>query len=179
MLKKICLAATAIIMILSLAFVWQTGRDLLSPADLRFVITAWPASRLVYAVKAKGLFKKYGVEVSIIDANANYEIAMDMLRRHAVDGGTFVLAEPLRLTAEGVPVKVVSNIDYSSGADGIVAVADIKSLSDLRGRRVAVPERGVSNLLLREAMRRASLAESDIVLQPQSPLLSADYRPSP
>src|SRR3989338_4556227 len=170
MLKKICLIATAIILALPLFFLRQTIQSRRQPVDLRFVITSWPSSRLIYAAESKGFFKKHGIKVKIIDAGDDYDNAVEILRQGAADGGTFVLSEPLRLSSEGVPVKVVADLDYSAGADGIVAVADIRSLADLKGRRVAVPVQGFSSLLFEEALRRVSLTEADVVIVPQEPL---------
>ncbi|KKU47224.1 MAG: Aliphatic sulfonates family ABC transporter, periplasmic ligand-binding protein [Parcubacteria group bacterium GW2011_GWA2_46_9] len=170
MLKRINIAAVAVIVILTLVFGWQVLYRRLEPVDLNFVVTSWPASRLIYAVESRGLFKKYGLKVKIIDVGGNYERAVEALRQGEADGGSFVLSEPLRLTAEGLPIKVVASIDYSSGADGIVAVPDIQSLQDLRGRRVAVPVQGFGHLLFQEALRRAALSEDDVIIVPQEPL---------
>lgn len=170
MFKKICLISTAIILAMPLFFLWQTIQNQRQPVDLRFVVTSWPASRLIYAAESKGFFKKHGLRVKIIDAGNNYDNALEILRQGAADGGAFVLSEPLRLSSEGVPVKVVADIDYSSGADGIVVVADISSLADLKGRRVAVPMQGFSSLLFEEALNRVGLTEADVVIVPQEPL---------
>lgn len=170
MFRKICFIATAIILALPLFFLWQTIQSRRQPVDLRFVVTSWPASRLVYAAEAKGFFKKHGLKVKIIDVGDNYDYAQELLRQGAADGGAFVLSEPLRLSSEGVPVKVVVDIDYSAGADGIVAAGDIRSLADLKGRRVAVPVQGFSSLLFEEALSRVGLVEADVVVVPQEPL---------
>lgn len=173
MLKLVNIAAIAVITILTLWFAGMALYERLQPADLTFAVTSWPAARLIYAAESKGFFKKNGIKVDIIDAGDNYVQAYEALRRSEINGGIFALSEPLLLSAEGVPVKVVATIDYSAGADGIVAVSDILSVSDLKGRRVAVPVQGFSLLLLQEALKQAGLAENDVVIVPQEPLGAA------
>ena len=169
MLKQINIAAVGIIVLLFLWFSWQTAAER-RPADLRFVVNSWPSSRLIYAAENKGFFKKYGLKVKIIDVGDDNEMAVDILRRDQAEGGSFPLSEPLRLTSEGTAVAAVASMDYSAGADGIVADTDIQSLTDLKGRRVAVPAQGFGLLLFQEALRRSSLSESDVIIVTQNPL---------
>jgi NitT/TauT family transport system substrate-binding protein len=170
MLKRFGLGSTIIILSLPIFFLGETLRDRQKPVDVRFVISSRPTSYLLQAVHAKGIFKKHGLQVDIIDTGSNYEQAVDNVRQGMADGGIFSLSEPLLLTAEGVPMKVVASIDYSAGADGIVATSDIRSLADLRGRRVAVQKQGLSRFLLQEALRRAALSEADLDIVSEEPL---------
>jgi len=53
-------------------------------------------------------------------------------------------------------------IDDSNGGDGIVALKDIKSIADLKGRKVAVNEGSVSEFYLNVLLGKAGLKESDL-----------------
>ena len=58
--------------------------------------------------------------------------------------------------------QYVVAIDDSNGGDGIVAVKDIKSIADLKGRKVAVNEGSVSEFYLNVLLGKAGLKESDL-----------------
>lgn len=54
--------------------------------------------------------------------------------------------------------------DYSNGNDMIVAKPGIKSLKDLKGKKVAVEEGLVEHLLLLNGLKKAGMKESDVTL---------------
>src|SRR5205807_10647315 len=58
--------------------------------------------------------------------------------------------------------KYVAAIDDSNGGDGIVATRDIKSIKDLKGRKVAVNEGSVSQFYLNVLLAKAGLKETDL-----------------
>src|SRR5207249_1556452 len=58
--------------------------------------------------------------------------------------------------------KYVAAIDDSNGGDGIVATKDIKSIKDLKGKKVAVNEGSVSQFYLNVLLAKAGLKESDL-----------------
>jgi NitT/TauT family transport system substrate-binding protein len=53
-------------------------------------------------------------------------------------------------------------IDDSNGGDGIVAIKDIKTIADLKGKKVAVNEGSVSEFYLNVLLAKAGLKESDL-----------------
>ena len=53
-------------------------------------------------------------------------------------------------------------IDYSNGADGIVARRGITSLLELKGKRVAAEVGGISHFILLAALDQAGLQETDV-----------------
>ncbi|PTL82310.1 ABC transporter substrate-binding protein [Vitiosangium sp. GDMCC 1.1324] len=73
---------------------------------------------------------------------------------------TFDIA--LQLQQQGLEPRVVLIIDYSQGADAIVARPGLRRLEDLRGKRVAVEDLVVSIYVLGRALEQAGLQPSDI-----------------
>ena len=78
------------------------------------------------------------------------------------DGGTLTLVEAVMLKDRGHDIEVLFPFDYSSGADGLVAQQDIKSISDLRGKRVGAELETVSHYFLLEALESAGLGADDV-----------------
>jgi NitT/TauT family transport system substrate-binding protein len=62
----------------------------------------------------------------------------------------------------GKELQYVLALDDSAGGDGILARKEIKSVRDLRGKRVAVQEGSVSQFFLNVVLREAGLSEKDV-----------------
>ena len=64
--------------------------------------------------------------------------------------------------ANGQKFKVVMPVDFSNGADAIVAENSIKTIADLKGKKVAYPFSSIDNLLVVFALNKVGLKETDI-----------------
>jgi NitT/TauT family transport system substrate-binding protein len=62
------------------------------------------------------------------------------------------------------PFKVFYVNDLSHGADGIVANSSIRSVADLKGKKVAVTVGSVNHYLLNYALSKNGMMETDIIL---------------
>jgi len=71
--------------------------------------------------------------------------------------------------AQGVPAKMVLTVDESSGADGIVALATIKTLKDLKGKRIAVQPGFVNHFFLLYLLDKEGLTADDITVEAMEP----------
>ncbi len=60
------------------------------------------------------------------------------------------------------PFRSVLGLDDSKGGDGIVAIDTIKSIKDLRGKRVAFNKGSVSHFFLSVLLRKNGMTEKDI-----------------
>jgi NitT/TauT family transport system substrate-binding protein len=121
--------------------------------------STWVGDGPLYIARDKGIFKKNGVDVDLIvteDPKFPTLIA-DKIQMIAgtVDAALLYLKEP-------TDFQYVVAIDDSNGGDGIVAVNDIKSIADLKGKKVAVNELTVSEFYLNVLLDKAGLKESDL-----------------
>lgn len=89
---------------------------------------------------------------------------MRALRNGNVDVAATTLDEALLLASQGEDLVVLMALDFSSGADVVLARPPIASLKDLRGQRVGVENTGLGALMLSAALEVAGLAVSDIKL---------------
>ncbi|MBI1929809.1 ABC transporter substrate-binding protein [Candidatus Poribacteria bacterium] len=128
---------------------------------VRLNIVTWPGYGPIYLAKEKGFFKEEGVEVDC-------QIQENTQARHAalvsgqIDLVGITLESVILANAEGIPMQVIGITDISDGGDGIVAKADISSIKDLKGKRVAFPEGQPSHLFLLYHLDKAGLTPSDI-----------------
>jgi NitT/TauT family transport system substrate-binding protein len=123
--------------------------------------STWVGYGPLYIARDKGIFKKNGVDVELIvmeDPKERFPtLIADRIQMIAstVDTALLYLKKP-------TDFHYVVAIDDSDGGDGIVAVQDIKTVADLKGRRVAVNEGSVSEFYLNVLLAKAGLKESDL-----------------
>ena len=123
--------------------------------------STWVGYGPLYIARDKGIFKKNGVDVDLIvleDPKERFPALMaDQIQMIAstVDTALLYLKRPNDF-------QYVVAIDDSNGGDGIVAIKDIKSVVDLKGRQVAVSEGSVSEFYLNVLLEKAGLKESDL-----------------
>jgi NitT/TauT family transport system substrate-binding protein len=79
-----------------------------------------------------------------------------------MDGAALVLTDATRLAAEK-PLQIVWGFDTSAGGDGVVATASIKSLADLKGKRVGYLPGSFGHLFVAKMLESAGLTEADII----------------
>jgi NitT/TauT family transport system substrate-binding protein len=143
---------------------WEAGRFTpgVTPEVVRINIVTWPGYGPIYLGKAKGFFKEEGIEVDC-------RIQENTQARHAalvageIDLIGITLESVVLSNAEGIPMQVVGVTDISNGGDGIITKPEIKSIADLKGKRVAFPEGQPSHLFLLYELDKAGLAASDVV----------------
>jgi NitT/TauT family transport system substrate-binding protein len=129
--------------------------------EVRIGTSAWIGYAPFYVAADKDLFAKYGVKVTLQDFDDPAQIPAALESRGIV-GAMYTYDQVITLAANGHAYKVVMPIDYSNGADAILAPASIKSLSDLKGKTVAYPFSTCDNLLVVYALKTVGLTEQDI-----------------
>ncbi|HEY8946510.1 MAG TPA: aliphatic sulfonate ABC transporter substrate-binding protein, partial [Polyangiaceae bacterium] len=101
-------------------------------------------------------WQEYGGGIQIVDA----------LRRGELDLGVVGDCPAVCAQAEGVPIVYVAAEPPTPRGAAVIASADspLRSVKDLRGRRVAVNRAAQAHLLLMLALEEAGLGEEDIEL---------------
>lgn len=123
--------------------------------------STWVGYGPLYIAQAKRFFKQRGVDVDLVvmeDPKERFPTLMaDRIQMIAstVDTALLYLKRP-------TDFQYVVAIDDSNGGDGIVALKDIKSIADLKGRKVAVNDGSVSEFYLNVLLGKAGLKESDL-----------------
>jgi len=128
---------------------------------LKVAHSTWVGYGPFYIAKEKGYFKDEGVDVELVlmeDPKLRFAALLagriDMLAT-TVDTMVLYLKEPDSL-------QFISALDDSNGGDGIVANKDIKSVADLKGKKVAFNEGSTSHFYLSVLLKKAGLTEKDI-----------------
>ncbi|HTV80187.1 MAG TPA: ABC transporter substrate-binding protein [Steroidobacteraceae bacterium] len=124
-------------------------------------VVNWIGYGPLYCAAANGYYRKYGWDVKLVTFSDN------SLMTGALEGGelgasTLTYDQVIMAVSKGWKLKVVMPIDYSAGGDAILATTAIRSVRDLKGRKVAFQPLSPSDFLLGYALAQAGLSQNDI-----------------
>ncbi len=100
-------------------------------------------------------------DIRVAEFASNTE-SLRAFRNDNVEVAALTLDEALLLRADGHAIRIILMMDYSYGADTIVAQPDIDSLADLKGRRVGVENSAATAYLLARGLEHAGLDTGDV-----------------
>lgn len=150
---------TRILLLMTLAL-FAFGSVTAHAKTLKVGYSDWPGWVAWDVGIQKGWFTEAGVDVEFVWFE--YVPSMDAFAAGKVDAVTMTNGDALVMGSQGAPsVGIVMN-DYSNGNDMVVAKPGIKSVKQLKGKKVGVEVGFVSHLLLLNALQSAGLTESDI-----------------
>jgi NitT/TauT family transport system substrate-binding protein len=163
---KLRFVAVAIALIVTAALALASHGCSTKPRPVvKINIVTWPGYGPIYLAKAKGFFDQEGIDVDC-------QIQENTQARHAalvggqIDLVGITLESVVLANSQGVPMQVVGVTDISNGGDGIVAKNDIKSIAELKGKRVSFPEGQPSHLFLLYHLDKVGLGPGDIIPVP-------------
>ena len=134
-------------------------------APVRIGYSAWPGWIPLKVAEDKGLFSKAGVAVSLQWFDG-YLDSINALNAGQLDCNSQTLGDTISSVAGGAELQVVLTNDYSTGNDQIIAAPGIRSVADLKGRKVAAEEGTVDHYLLLLGLKKARISEKDITFVP-------------
>src|SRR3954464_5289873 len=114
------------------------------------------------AALAEGYYKEAGLDVTIVQGNASGNTAQLVANGRAQLAYADAVAVS-QLIAKGAPMKIVATV-YQSNPNAVMSLkkAGIKSVADLRGKKVGVPSGSSQTTMLPLLLKSNNLKESDI-----------------
>ena len=131
-------------------------------AALRVAYSDWPGWTAFEVGIQKGWFKEAGVDVEF--SWFDYLPSMEAFSAGKVDAVMMTNGDALVTGANGGKSKMILITDYSNGNDKVIAKPGIKSLKDLKGKKIGLELTLVEHLLLLQGLQKAGLKQSDIQL---------------
>lgn len=163
--KKILIIVGLVVVVAIISGLYFFGNKQLNDTSgkepLKIGLNVWIGEGLYYVAQEKGFFDKEGVKVELInfDDGAN---AKQLINTNKIDA-VYVTGESIVILNEaGSKVKAIAMNDTSFGADGIVASKEIKTIKDLKGKKVAVEIGNASNFLLAYFLKQNGMSMNDI-----------------
>lgn len=126
---------------------------------LRVATIHWIGYQPLHLAQNQGYFGNHPIRLA--DFNSNVE-SLRAYRNGDVEVAALTLDEVLLLHADGHDARVILVLDYSQGADAIVARPRVADLAGLKGRRIGVESTAAGAYFLTRALESAGLGSSDI-----------------
>ena len=126
---------------------------------LRIGTNVWIGSEPLYLARELGYLNPKAVQL------VEYPSASEVLRafrNQAIDGMVISLDELFGLAVDGLQPRVILVVDVSHGADAVVGRAGMRSMKDLRGKRVAVEGGALGAYVLSRALAKNGMRASDV-----------------
>jgi NitT/TauT family transport system substrate-binding protein len=130
-------------------------------AVLRIGTNVWIGGEPLYLARELGDLSPNAVQL------VEYPSASEVLRafrNSAIDGMVISLDELLGLAADGLQPQIVLVVDISHGADAIVGRAGMRTMNDLKGKRVAVESGALGAYVLSRALALSGMQASDVTV---------------
>jgi NitT/TauT family transport system substrate-binding protein len=131
-------------------------------AQLTLGYSDWPGWAAWQVAIDKGWLKEAGLDIKF--NWFDYSASMDAFAAGKIDGDCVTNGDALVTGAGGARNVMILVTDYSNGNDMIVAKPGIKSMQDLRGRKIGVEIGLVDHLLLLDGLKKAGLSQNDVTL---------------
>jgi len=132
---------------------------------IRLGFSAWPGWFPWQVARDAGLFEKNGLKVDLVWYD-DYTKSIDDLTGNRIDANSETLNDALAsYAAGGQPVIVLVN-DNSTGNDQVIVNPAIRSIRDLKGKRIGVEVGVVDHYLLLLGLQSVGLSPKDVTIVP-------------
>ncbi|MDB9741372.1 ABC transporter substrate-binding protein [Akkermansiaceae bacterium] len=139
--------------IAALAFVASTA--FVNAESLKIAYSDWPGWTPWAIAIEKGWLKDVDVTFEWMD----YVASLDAFAAGKLDGCSMTNGDALAIST---PSKCILINDYSNGNDMLIAKEGIKSVADLKGKKIGLEEGFVPHLLVLKALEDSNLKEADV-----------------
>jgi len=126
---------------------------------LRVGTNVWPGYESFYYASHLGLYKEHGIKIIAYPSTSE---TMNSIKSGLIEAAAMTLDEAALLASEGAPVKIVAVLDYSLGADVIIGGNGVKSMKDIKGRKVGVESTAVGAMVLIRGLAHSGMSLNDV-----------------
>jgi NitT/TauT family transport system substrate-binding protein len=131
-------------------------------AALRLGYSDWPGWVAWQIAIDKGWLRDAGLDVKF--DWFDYSASMEAFAAGKIDGDCLTNGDALVMGAGGARNVIIMITDYSDGNDMIVARPGIKSLKDLKGKKIGIEIGLVDHLLLLDGLKKQGMTQDDVTL---------------
>ncbi len=135
-----------------------------TPVEFTIAFCTWIGYAPLYIAEDQGYFEEFGINptLTIIEDESQYAAA---LYSNSIQALGNVLDREVVHYASGTPETVIFSLDESSGGDGIIATADIKTIADLKGKVVGLDKSSTAYFFFLTVLAANGVDESEVTIQ--------------
>ncbi|MGX5723252.1 ABC transporter substrate-binding protein [Shinella zoogloeoides] len=127
-------------------------------------MTTWVGYGLLHLADQKGFFKENGVDVSLLTVQDKPSTAA-AIATGRLDGWATTVDTFIFYNADKLGIKQVLAVDFSKGGEGIVAAGDVKTVADLKGRKLGAEEGSSTYFFMLNMLADNGMTTKDVNLQ--------------
>jgi len=131
---------------------------------LRIGTNVWPGYEPLYLARELGYLNKDAIR--LIEYTSTSQV-LKAYRNGLLDSAALTLDEAIILLEAGEDFRIVLAMDESSGADALLGQVNIKSIEDLKGKRVGVEHTALGAYFLYRIIELTVLDKKDITVVSQ------------
>jgi NitT/TauT family transport system substrate-binding protein len=135
---------------------------LTAAAPLKIAYSDWPGWVAWEVAIQKGWIKQAGVEAEFLWFE--YGPSMEAFTAGKVDAVMATNGDALVTGANGAKNVIIMLTDYSNGNDMIIAKPGIKSVKELKGKKIGLEVGVVEHLMLLNALKKNGMTEADLTI---------------
>ena len=132
---------------------------------LRIAVQPWIGYQFIFLAKLEGWLPLEGLQ--LLETTNTVDSVAALVDGRA-EGAALTLDEVLRLRDQGIDLSIVLVFDVSAGADAVLAKPEIKTLPDLKGKRLAVETSSLGAVMLTKVLELGGLKREDLTIVPMS-----------
>jgi len=152
-----------LILLLALPFLSSCRKEAAEP--LRIASSPWPGYEPLYLAREIGYLSDDRVNIFELPSS---DITLESFRNRSADMATLTLDEAMELLQGGIKLRILLVLDVSNGADAVMATPGVKSLSDLKGKRIAILNIPLGVYMLTRTLDAAQLTRADVKVIPSA-----------
>ena len=138
-------------------------QSVIKRSPLKVACITFVGYRPAVIAQEKGFFKAQGVDVELSYVDFA-QLQQADFSAGKYDGIGLTLGDFIILSANNPNMQSVLVVDETNGADVVVAQSDIKTVEDLRGKKIGANLGGFSEVFVTEMLRMSNLTTDDVNL---------------
>jgi len=139
---------------------------------LRIASSPWPGYEPLYLARDLGYLNSEHANLFELPSS---DINMESFRNHSTDLSTLTLDETLELLHDGEKLRILAVMDISNGGDAVLAPPSIKTLADIKGKRIAIVNIPLGIYMLSRTLDSAGISRKEVKLFTMSESKQLDF----
>ena len=131
---------------------------------LRIGFDEWPVYQFMRLAEEKGFFREEGVDVKLLEFGSLADTRRAYESRRIDGMATTVIETLITRDQAGRNTRIVRVLNFSKGADVIVAGKSVRSMRDLRGKRVGVELGALAMYMLARSLELEGMSLEEVTL---------------
>lgn len=129
---------------------------------IKIAVNEWVGNGPIVYAQLMGIYEKYGLDVEIVQTQGQAESNVDFINKKFDAIGT-VVSDSLLIRSNNNNGQIVLISDYSISGDVIIADKKIKSISELKNKKIGIDYlNSFSHLFAIEALKKYNVKEYEV-----------------